>query len=59
MVQNLHASEGMQERRLQSLLSGRSSEVGNDNRLQCSCLQNSVDKGAWQATVPGAAKSRI
>ena len=27
------------------------------NPLQCSCLENSVDRGAWQATVHGVAKS--
>ena len=27
--------------------------------LQYSCLQNSVDRGAWRDTVPGVAKSRM
>ena len=27
--------------------SGKSPGVGNDNPLQCSCLENSMDKGAW------------
>ena len=31
--------------------------VGNGNPLQYSCLENSTDKGAWCATVLGAAKS--
>ena len=31
--------------------------VGNGNPLQYSCLGNSTDKGAWCATVLGAAKS--
>ena len=30
---------------------------GNGYPLQYSCLENSVDRGAWQATVPGIAKS--
>ena len=30
--------------------SGRSPEVGNGNPLQYSCLENSVDRGAWWAT---------
>ena len=30
---------------------------GNGNLLQYSCLENSMDKGAWQAVVPGIAKS--
>ena len=29
---------------------------GNGNPLQYSCLENSVDKGAWWAIVHGAAK---
>ena len=35
---------------------GRSPGEGHDNRLQYSCLENSMDRGAWRATVPGAAK---
>ena len=37
--------------------SGRSPGVGNGNLLQYSCLENSVDRGAWWATVHEAAKS--
>ena len=33
--------------------SGRSSEGGNGNPLQYSCLGNPMDRGAWQATVHG------
>ena len=29
---------------------GRSSGEGNGNPLQYSCLENPMDKGAWQAT---------
>ena len=36
--------------------SGRSPGVGNVNPLQYSCLENSVDRGAWGATVYGVAK---
>ena len=36
---------------------GRSPGEGNDNPLQCSCLENPLDRGAWQATVHGVAKS--
>ena len=32
---------------------------GNGNSLQCSCLEYPLDRGAWWATVPGVAKSRI
>ena len=33
--------------------SGRSPGEGNGNPLQYSCLENSMDKGALQATVAG------
>ena len=35
---------------------GRCPEEGNDNPLQHSCLDNSMDRGAWQATVHGVMK---
>ena len=38
--------------------SGRSLGVGNGNPLQYSCLKNPMDRGAWQATVHGVAKSQ-
>ena len=31
---------------------------GNENPLQYSCLENSMDRGAWWATVPGVTKSQ-
>jgi len=34
--------------------SGRSPGEGNGNPLQYSCLENPMDRGAWQATVPRA-----
>jgi len=36
---------------------GRSTGVGNDNLLQYSYLENSMDRGAWKATVHGVTKS--
>ena len=36
---------------------GRSPGVGNGNLLQNSCLENSMDRGAWWAIVQGVAKS--
>ena len=36
---------------------GRSPGEGNGNPLQYSCLENSMDRGVWQATVHGVAKS--
>ena len=37
--------------------SGRSSGEGNGNPLQYSCLENPMDRGAWQATALGVTKS--
>ena len=37
---------------------GRSLGKGNGNSLQYFCLDNSMDWGAWQATVHGTAKSQ-
>ena len=36
---------------------GRSPGVGNGNPLQYSCLGNSMDRGAWLATVGGHKES--
>ena len=36
---------------------GRSPLVKHSNPLQYSCLGNSMDRGAWQATVLGVSKS--
>ena len=38
--------------------SGRSPGEGNWKLVQYSCLENSMDRGAWQAIVHGVAKSR-
>ena len=38
--------------------SGRSPRVGNGNPLQCSCLENSMDRGACMAAVHGVAKNQ-
>ena len=37
---------------------GRSPGGGNGNLLQYSCLENPMDRGAWQAIVHGITKSR-
>ena len=59
MVRNLPDSAG--EARDAGLVplvpgSGRSPGVGNGKPLQYSCLENSMDRGAWQATVHGPTK---
>ena len=38
--------------------SGISSGEGNVYPLQYSCLENSIDRGAWRATVHGVVKSQ-
>ena len=37
---------------------GRSPGEGNGNLFQYSCLQNSMDREVWQATVHGVGKSQ-
>ena len=36
--------------------SRRSLGGGHGNPFQCSCLENPMDRGAWQATVRGVAR---
>ena len=58
MVKNLPANAG-DTRDVSSIpRSGRSPGGGNGNPLQYSCLEESMDRGAWQATVQGVTKSR-
>ena len=35
---------------------GRAPGEGNGNQLQYSCLENPIDRGAWQSTVHGVTK---
>ena len=37
---------------------GRSPGEGNDNPFQYSCLENPIDRGAWQTTLHGVTKSQ-
>ena len=37
---------------------GRSPGEGNGYPFQCSCLENPMDRGAWQTTVHGVTKNR-
>ena len=37
---------------------GRSPGEGNGYPLQCSCLENSTDRGTWRATVHGVTKTK-
>ena len=38
--------------------SGRFPGEGHGFLLQCSCLENPMDRGAWRATVHGVAKGQ-
>ena len=58
VVKNLPANAGDTRAKGSIPGSGRSPGIGNGNPLQYSCLENSMDRGAWQATVHGVAKSR-
>ena len=58
MVKNLPANAGDTGNAGSLPGLGRSPGVGNGNPLQYACLENSVDRGAWRATVLGVAKSR-
>ena len=58
MVMNLPANAG-DERDVGSIPGlGRSPGGGNGNPLQCSCLEDSMDRGTWRATVHGVTKSQ-
>ena len=56
MVKTLPA---VQETWVRPLGWGRSPREGNGNPLQYSCLENSIDRGAWQATVHRVTKNLI
>ena len=58
MVENLPANEGDAGDVDLILGSGRFPGRGNGNPIQYSCLENSMDKGARWAAVPGVAKSQ-
>ena len=38
---------------------GRSPGVGNGNSLQYSCLENSMDRGAWRGASPRVKRPRV
>ena len=59
MVKNLLVNAGEAEDTSGSIPGlGRSPRGRNGNPLQYSCLENPMDRGAWQATVHGVAKSQ-
>ena len=57
MVKNPPANSGNTRDTGSTPGSGRSPGVGNGNSLQYSCLENSMDRGAWQTIVHGIKKS--
>ena len=58
MVNNLPANAGDPGDSGSIPGSGRSPGGGNDIPLQYSCLENSMERGAWHATVYGVTKSQ-
>ena len=58
MVKNLAADAGDTRDMVSTSGLGRSPGVGNGNLLQYSCLEKTIDRGAWWAAVNGAAKSQ-
>ena len=58
LVKNLPANAGDARDTDSTPGSGRSLGVGNGNPLQYSCLDNSMDRGVWQASVPVVTKSQ-
>ena len=57
VVQSVKNPSAMQETRVWSLHQEENGEE-NGNPLQYSCLENSMDRGAWRATVHGVTKSQ-
>ena len=58
VVKNLPANAGDERDMGLNPGSGRSPGVGNGNPLQYSCLENSMDRGAWQATIHRATEGQ-
>ena len=59
MVKNLPANAGEAKDPGSVPGLGRSPGIENGNPLQYSCLENSMDRGVWQATVYRVANSQI
>ena len=56
VVKNLPANAGDIRDEGSILGPGRSPGRGRGNLLQCSCLENLMERGAWQATVHGVTR---
>ena len=60
MVKNPPANAEGDARDMDSIPgSGRSAAVEKGNPLQYSCLENSMDRGAWRATIHGVTESDL
>ena len=57
MAQLVNSLPAMSETQVRSLGGEDSPGEGNGNLLQYSCLENSMDRGAWLAAVHGVTKS--
>ena len=57
MVKNLPASSGDERDMGSDSELGRSPGGAHGNPLQCSCMENPMDRGTWQATVHRVAKN--
>ena len=57
-VKNPSAMQEKLETWIRSVVQGRFPGERHDNSLQYSCLENPMDRGAWQATVHRVTKSR-
>ena len=58
VVKNPHVNAGDVRDSGSTPRSGRSSGGGHGNPLQYSCLEDPMDRGAWQASVHKATKSQ-
>ena len=58
VAHTIRSLPAVQETRVQSLGREDSPGEGNGNPLQYPCLENSMEGGAWQATVHGVTESR-
>ena len=60
MAQQVKNTRGTKEAQKIGLIPGLGRPLGggHGNPLQCSCLEDPVDRGAWWATVHGVAQSQ-
>ena len=63
-VEYIMRNSGLEEAQAGIMIAGRNinnlryADEGNGNPLQCSCLENPRDGGAWWATIYGVVQSR-